>query len=84
MDVNIIKMQRRKNILPENINYKKIGILILLFTYTVIPFIIYLLISTRKNVAVNRFIVMLISSIPVIIWLNRLITFISYRLVVVP
>ncbi|OBA26177.1 hypothetical protein HANVADRAFT_87815 [Hanseniaspora valbyensis NRRL Y-1626] len=84
MDVKNIEMQRRKNILRENINYKKIGILILLFTYTVIPFIIYLLISTRKNVAVNRFIVMLILSIPVIIWLNRLITFISYRLVVVP
>lgn len=82
MDLRVFR--DRSNILREDVNYRKVGICILVFTYTVIPLIIYLLISTRKNLVVNYFIIMLISSLPVIFWVNRLVTFISYRLVVEP
>ena len=72
---------RRKDILPDNINYKTLGITILILTYTIIPFLIYMLVKTKDNTVIHNFIVMVVLSIPVVIWLNRLITFISYRLI---
>lgn len=77
----ISNLQRRGNILPENINYKALGIVILISTYTIIPSLIYLLFKTVDNRVVHNFLVLLILTLPVVIWVNRLITFISYRLI---
>lgn len=77
----ISNLQRRGNILPENINYKALGIVILISTYTIIPSLIYLLFKTIDNRIVHNFLVLLILTLPVVIWVNRLITFISYRLI---
>lgn len=77
----ISNLQRRGNILPENINYKALGIAILISTYTIIPSLIYLLFKTIDNRIVHNFLVLLILTLPVVIWVNRLITFISYRLI---
>jgi cation transporter-like permease len=81
MDKTLLNINDRKNILPENINYKTLGIVILVVTYTVIPFLIYILVKTRNEAVLHNFIVLIVLSIPVVIWLNRLITFISYRLI---
>lgn len=77
----MLNINDRRNILPENINYKTLGIVILVATYTVIPFLIYILVKTRNEAVLHNFIVLIVLSIPVVIWLNRLITFISYRLI---
>lgn len=77
----MLNINDRRNILPENINYKQLGIVILVVTYTVIPFLIYILVKTRNEAVLHNFIVLIVLSIPVVIWLNRLITFISYRLI---
>ena len=77
----ISNLQRRGNILPENINYKALGIVILISTYTIIPSLIYLLFKTIDNRIVHNFLVLLILTLPVVIWVNRLITFTSYRLI---
>ena len=81
MDKTLLNINDRRNILPENINYKTLGIVILVATYTVIPFLIYILVKTRNEAVLHNFIVLIVLSIPVVIWLNRLITFISYRLI---
>ena len=81
MDKTLLNINDRRNILPENINYKPLGIVILVVTYTVIPFLIYILVKTRNEAVLHNFIVLIVLSIPVVIWLNRLITFISYRLI---
>ena len=81
MNKTLLNINDRRNILPENINYKTLGIVILVATYTVIPFLIYILVKTRNEAVLHNFIVLIVLSIPVVIWLNRLITFISYRLI---
>ena len=81
MDKTLLNINDRRNILPENINYKTLGIVILVATYTVIPFLIYILVKTRNEAVLHNFIVLIVLSIPAVIWLNRLITFISYRLI---
>lgn len=78
---SINTFQRRANILPRNINYKALGIVILIATYTIIPSLIYILFKTIDNRIVHNLLVLFLLSLPVVIWMNRLITYISYRLI---